>query len=319
MMKDIGAQMQKKTGALTPGELDASVFQMLDLCMAPGAFTLSVMSHNRHRNVLAHGITLPVRDGGHQLLVDRSQVRVEELDITMLATEFGCETIPQSHPDHGLFLTQQPFCDQQFQLILCDGQVLRNTVHPRSEHREIFEARRLADAQLILALQRIMPGGTIVMLLHKAEAYDTIELLHQFDSFSEIQLFKPIKHHQIRSSFYLIAKDVQPHAETAQAALKEWKKDWYRSTFGGENGTGEKDKDIDMKRAQDILDKFGGRLVEMAEPLWKLQADALAAKDFTRGVEGAVDPPVPTAANLPAVSGTAPPRYVPPHKRQVQI
>lgn len=283
--------------------------------MAPGAFTLSALNYNRDRTVVAHGITLPVKDGGHPLLVDRSRVQVEEMDLTMLATEFGCETIPQSHPDRDLFLTKQPFCDQQFQLILCDGQVLRNTLHPRSEHREGFEARRLANAQLILALQRIMPGGTIVMLLHKVEACDTIQLLYQFDSFSEVQLFKPIKHHEIRSSFYLIAKNVQPHAKTAQAVLKDWRKDWYHSTFGGENGTGEKDMNVDMEHMQDILDKFGGSLIEMGEPVWKLQADALAAKDFTRGVEETVDP-ASTTANSPAVFATAPQRYVPPHRRQ---
>ncbi|TID21551.1 S-adenosyl-L-methionine-dependent methyltransferase-like [Venturia nashicola] len=309
MMKDISDQMQKKTGALRPEELDALTLQILDLCMAPGAFTLSVMRHNRHRNVLAHGITLPEKDGGHPLWVDTSKVQVEELDLTMLATEFGCETIPRSHPDHDLFLTKQPFCDQQFQLILCDGQVLRNTVHPRSEHRERFEARRLAAAQLILALQRIMPGGTIVMLLHKVEALETIQLLFEFDSFSEIQLFKPIKHHEIRSSFYLIAKKVQPHADTAQAALKEWREDWYRSTFGGE-----KDKNVDMERIQYVLDTFGGRLIELGEPIWKHQADALAEKAFTRGTEEAINS-ASTEATPPIVTGSAPNRYVPPHRR----
>lgn len=218
--------------------------------------------------------------------------------------------------DHDIFLAQLPFHGQQFQLILCDGQVLRNTLHPRGEHREAFEARRLADSQLILALQLIKHGGPIVMLLHKVEAWDTIELLYQFDSFSEIQLFKPRKHHEIRSSFYLIAKNVQPYANAAQAALKEWKEDWYRSTFGGESGTGEKNSNHDIERMQGILDKFGGRLIEMAEPLWKIQADALAAKDFTRGLVEAVDP-ASTTADSPVVSETAPKRYVPPHKRQL--
>lgn len=299
--------MQRKTGALRPGKLGAPTFQILDLCMAPGAFTISALNYNP--GSFAYGITLPTKDGGHELQIKSTKVLVKELDVTMLATEFSCETIPESHPDRDLFLTEQPFADQRFQLILCDGQVLRSTLHRRSEHREAFEARRLADSQLILALHRIMPGGTIVILLHKAEACDTIDLLQQFKSFSEIELFKPIKHHAIKSSLYLVAKNVQPHAEAAQAALKEWKEDWYRSTFGGEKGTGEKLKYEKIERMQEILDEFGGRLIEMAEPLWEIQADALAAKDFTRDVEEAPDS-VSTTATPPASK-----RYVPPHKR----
>ena len=117
------------------------------------------------------------------------------MDVTMLASEFGVETIPTNHPDHSLFLAERPFLDEHFQLIFCGGAVLRN--HERSEHRLDFKRTRLTTSQLILAMQRIVPGGTMVVLLRRPDAWDVVHLLQQFNSCADIQLFKPYKKHAV--------------------------------------------------------------------------------------------------------------------------
>lgn len=151
--KPIDSPMEAKTSALTPGDLGVQPFQVLDLCMAPGGFTWGTLQYNRA--AIAYGITLPSKIGGYKNWFTLPPERIKFVDITMLANEFGVETIPMSHPDHSLFLTERPFADHRFQLIFCGGAVLRS--HERSEHRREFERTRLTMSQLILAMQRIIP------------------------------------------------------------------------------------------------------------------------------------------------------------------
>jgi hypothetical protein len=278
MTKQIAEEMQAKTTALTPGDLGLHTFQALDLCMAPGGFTWGTLEYNP--DAVAFGITLPPEIGGYRNWMTLPAEHVKFMDITMLASEFGIETISKSHPDYSLFLAERPFVDQGFQLIFCGGAVLRT--HERADYRQKFERTRLTTSQLILAMQRIVPGGTMVVLLRRPEAWDVVHLLYQFSSFANIQLFKPQKKHAIRSTFYLVAKNIQPEVESAKAALEEWKKSWSRATFGGNGGTGEEDPEMDADTVKEVLDNFGPKLIELATPLWKIQAHALKRQDFTK-------------------------------------
>ncbi|KAH6691816.1 hypothetical protein BKA61DRAFT_647904 [Leptodontidium sp. MPI-SDFR-AT-0119] len=255
MTKQIAEEMQAKTSALTPGDLGVQPFQVLDICMAPGGFTWGTLKCNL--DAIAYGITLPPEIGGYKNWFTLSAEYVKFMDITMLASEFGIGTIPTSHLDHSLFLTERPFVDHGFQLIFCGGAVLRT-------------------------MQRIIPGGTIAVLLRRPDAWDVVHLLRQFNSFANIQLFKPYKKHAVRSTFYLVAKNVQPEAESVNAALEEWKKSWSRATFGGDKETGEKDPDMDVEAVIKVLAEFGPKLIELAIPVWKIQADALERQDFTK-------------------------------------
>ncbi|QDS74423.1 hypothetical protein FKW77_006018 [Venturia effusa] len=275
MTKQIAQEMQEKTRAMTPGHLGAEIFQSLDLCMAPGGFTWGAKEYNTS-DAVAYGITLASEEGGHRNFYEDAIVKF--MDITMLAGEAGVDDIPQTHPDHSLFTANRPFLDQRFQLIFCGGAVLRT--QQRSEHRRDYERSRLTTSQLILAMQRILPGGTMVVLLRRPDAWDVLRLLHQFNAFAEIQLFKPSRKHAVRSTFYLVAKNVQSDCGTARAALEEWKQRWNRSTFGGDAGTGEKDPEADAEEVQNVLDGFGPRLIKLATHVWRIQADALDKQDF---------------------------------------
>ncbi|MCJ1436652.1 hypothetical protein MMC27_006033 [Xylographa pallens] len=231
MMRQIAEELHSQTQALSPSVMPGDVVRILDLCMAPGGYSAAALGVNRR--AMVRGISLPPSDGGHNLLLRSNrpgQMECLFLDITMLAGEFSVTLVPQGHPEHLRFVTDRPYFGQSFQLVFCDGQVLRT--HTRPKHREEFEALRLTLSQLILALQRIATGGTLIMLLHKVDSWQCIQLLYQFSQFAQIQLFKPQKKHALRSSFYLVAKNMQPDQQAAQSAVQQWKEAWWRGTFG---------------------------------------------------------------------------------------
>jgi hypothetical protein len=131
-------------------------------------------------------------------------------------------------------------------------------------------------------MQRIISGGTMVVLLRRPDVWDVVHLLHQFNYFADIQLFKPHKKHALRSTFYLVAKNVRPEAESARTALEAWKESWSRATFGGDDEKGERDPEIDDEVVEKLLEEFGPKLIELANPVWKIQADALKKQIFTK-------------------------------------
>lgn len=276
MMRQIAREMDKATEFLT----DLQTYEkpnlpppkVLDLCMAPGGFSSEARS--RLWMVEICGLTLPSSHGGHKLLINTGpMVKVEFVDITMLAAEMGAtnDDIPVDHPDSNRFLFDRPFYGQEFDLVLSDGQVLRT--HSRQNYRDKVEGVRLCVSQLIFAMQHIKAGGTFVMLLHKVYMWPMVKQLHTFSKFcSEVQLFKPAKKHAIRSSFYLVAKGVDPHAPAAVHAVKEWKQIWMSTTFGFSTWNYEDPSEDDVKS---VLADFGEKIVELSEPLWKIQSAAL--------------------------------------------
>ena len=280
MMRGIGDELHDATGAL---RIQGTSPEVLDLCMAPGGYTASALKFNPHARV--SGITLPEDEGGHQLLVkwgsSDSRVQVAQMDITMLWSEFCDESIPEDYPDkikvlHG----ERPYLDKSFDLVFCDGQVLRT--QKRSTFREGKENLRLICSQLILAMQRIRLGGTMIILLHRTDAWDTVKLLFQFNSFANIQLFKPQKKHGIKSSFYLIATHVNPTHSVAISAVKAWKEDWREATFAyRENTIGPgKTRARDNDEESHVLNEFGSTLIELGEPIWAIQRDNLRKAAF---------------------------------------
>lgn len=122
----------------------------------------------------------------------------------------------------------------------------------------------------------------MVVLLRRPDVWDVVFLLYQFDSFAKIRLFKPCKKHAVRSTFYLVAKDVRPGAEGARAAAEEWKESWWRATSGGGEETGERDPEVSGEGVEKVLEGFGDRLVGLADPVWKIQAGALERQDFSK-------------------------------------
>ena len=277
-MLEIGNEMQAQTGAVGLNNRSEDGLAILDLCMAPGGYSASALKCNPTAKAI--GITLPPDQGGHGVFLNSPLCTVLYHDITMFAKEFGVDEIPLIHPEHASFSMERPLINQRFDLVFCDGQVLRT--HKRPEHRDATEANRLTTSQLILALQRIRHGGTLIMLLHKIERFESMELLYTFSQFSDIEVFKPKKKHAIRSTFYLIARNVKPSAEAGRVAVAAWKKSWWNATFGGELGMGAARLQVDDEYAQGAIESFGLRLTTLARPVWRIQADGLSRSDFAR-------------------------------------
>lgn len=284
LMRRIGDELQASTKALSLPEPCAEV---LDICMAPGGYSASALKYSPHAHV--SGLSLPPSLGGHRILIPAApkdpRVYVKYVDITMLAAEYGVTEIPESHVDFSNFSFDRPWASKLFDLVFCDGQVLRT--HTRASYRERREAGRLTCSQLILTMQRIKPGGTLIVLLHKVEKWQTMSLLSLFDKISKIQLFKPAAAHRNRSSFYLIAKDVQPHQIEAVNAINEWKTAWKDATFAS---LVDEDNQVSLggpkKQVQDevlsLLASYGERLIELGEPVWRIQKDALSEAPWVK-------------------------------------
>lgn len=141
----------------------------------------------------------------------------------------------------------------------------------------------------------------MVVLLHRLENPYMVQFLYLFSRFADIELFKPAKKHAIRSSFYLVARNIRARSPEALEALGYWKRVWWNATFeegemnalemaGSERPSpiaditneaehvDEKfDESIERQKKEllHILDVFGEKLIELARPLWRIQIAAM--------------------------------------------
>ncbi len=269
MMQAIGKELQDATGAFS---FSNKMIQVLDLCMAPGGFAAYSLQENPMGVVDA--FSLPEAEGGHPVLVPKrdTRVRVCFTDITMWAEELGVDHIPDNHPDASKFQSAWPYRCRAYDLVICDGQALH--AHEVAEYRKRTEQTRLLNSQLVLGLQRIKAGGTMIVLLHKPYKWRCVKLLYTFSRFSDIQLFKPRRYHREKSSFYLIAKNVQPKSEAAIHAINTFRRLWCCATFETDQSEGENDE-RDGDDMGSILEEFGPAFIELARPIWAIQAAAL--------------------------------------------
>jgi 23S rRNA U2552 (ribose-2'-O)-methylase RlmE/FtsJ len=271
MMNEIAKSMDHHCNFLK--ELSALPYepQVLDLCMAPGGFTATTLRHDHRAKV--HGISLPVESGGHPMMmpdwVGSKRLAVLWLDITMLSSELGIPNIPPDHPDFSSFSTLRPWYGQQFDLIFCDGAVLRT--QDRANYRGKMESTRLLTSQLVLAFQRIKPGGTLICRLHKIEGVDTANLLCVLEKLSSMQVWKPPRAHITRSSFYVIAKGVQPQSPEGIRAINEWKKIWSDATLNTapteESHSFDSQDPSRIQDAEEIVRSFGQKLINLVSYL----------------------------------------------------
>ncbi len=149
--------------------------------------------------------------------------------------------------------------------------------------RESGEATRLVTSQLVLGLQRIRSGGTMVVLLHRADAWASVLVISMFVAFvDKVELVKPKMAHRKRSTFYLVAKGVSPEHEAAIEAVSRWKEQWSLSTFGlGDVKNVLGGAELEMiwsggeEKIREVLCEFGPESVRMAEPVFAIQTEAL--------------------------------------------
>ncbi|KAI1003827.1 hypothetical protein K3495_g4390 [Podosphaera aphanis] len=281
MMCQIGNELHHNTSALTPITVSDEGIQVLDICMAPGGISSTILKV--HQDAKISAITLPPSQNGLDILlhnweIDR-RIRYYFGDVTMLLTEMGGTTIPFGHPDATNFLTCRPFCDRKFDLVVCDGQVLQR--HQRSEFREKREPWRLLMSQLVLALTRIKSNGTLVLLLHNLDSWETIILVQTLNGFSSVELFKPRKAQGQTSLLYVVAKNIQAQGAEVNAAIKLWKEEWHMATFKSDKEYNQFQLRHD-KRTIEILRNYGKNLIHLGEPIWRIQRTALESARVQR-------------------------------------
>lgn len=279
MMKEIGSEMQHSTSAFTI--VDTGFWQpsVLDLCMAPGGFVATALDVNP--GACATGFSLPPADGGHKIhLPPELGVTIDFLDVTMLAADMGIADIPPEHPEASSFVRNRYLAPgQMFDLVLCDGQVLRT--HKRPSHREKLESSRLAVSQLALGLGHVRPGGSMIVLLHKVDDWNNVCLLYEFSKFADVKVFKPRMWHAKRGSFYMIATNIRSRNREAVLAVERWKREWEVATFGTEQQYRDivKGEELDVN---EVLEEFGPKLISLGKSIWKIQATGLRKAPFMR-------------------------------------
>lgn len=289
MMTKIGDEMQMKEKVILPRSKTINL-EVLDICMAPGGYSAAVLKHNSLATIC--GLSLPINEGGHDVLLPNWQrdkkVKIEFMDITMLAAEMGFpDLVTQGSPDASQFTNYIPYKSRVFDVVFCDGQVLHTHTRvglPIQVGRTKHEPPRLTAAQLTIALHRIKRYGTLVMLLHQAYSPHIIRLLESFNQFSNISLFKPKTSHHDRSSFYLVAKNVDPKHETVSDLLHQLQISWTASTiqnFDVQLPVDSPGVNDTSKTMETIMQIFGEKLIALAEPMWDIQKKALERKFLT--------------------------------------
>ena len=279
-MKRIGQEVHSRTSAFKVRNCPRP--DILNMGMAPGGFLATALGVNPESHALA--FTLPISEGGHKaLLPENPNVITRFLDVTMLAADLGVVDIPAEHVDAGNFLPAHFEPGQKFDLVMCDAQLARK--QPRTNYPGNFrDARRLTLAQLALGLERLRKGGTMVVLLNKVESWDrcTVPVLQRFSAFSTVRLCKPRNGHAKKSSFYMVAKDIDSEGSEAVLAVKEWKDLWRLATFGT---TQEYFDGIlaNEPPVAEVLEKFGPELISLGRSVWNIQAKALAKAPFIKG------------------------------------
>ncbi|KAJ3526636.1 hypothetical protein NM208_g11092 [Fusarium decemcellulare] len=278
MMQSIGRDLNKATGAFDLSGIRNPV--ALDMCAAPGGFLAQILK--KYPNARARAMSLPISKGGYKMRLQNSKLHVEFWDITTLAADMGLEKgqVPDSFPDADSLKFNKVFSNtKKHDLVVCDGAVLRT--HERPMWRETHEATRLTLVQFALGLEHLQVGGTMVILLHKLDSWRSFNLIHQFSKFSTVQLFKHPKNHKIRSSFYLVAKDIQADNKLVKEAIATWKELYRVTTFGMEEEY-YKMMWVDSKDVGAALDDFGESYVAMGRSIWKTQATALENASFMK-------------------------------------
>ena len=149
-----------------------------------------------------------------------------------------------------------------------------------------------------------------MILLYKIDTWDTVLTLRAFDRFASIALFKPLTAHKARSSFYLVAKNIQPHHKDALMAIQDWTKAWNDATFhaltveGREDafpGNGNQSTALGEQVAK-VMDEFGERLIMLGEDTWKIQEEAIRKSPWFKEMKAEERPRASTANGLQANS-----------------
>ncbi|CAK5280321.1 unnamed protein product [Mycena citricolor] len=249
-------------------------FRFLDLGCCPGGFSSYILNKNPFAQGL--GISSENETGGHPFLVEKrhqARFKVHYADLTY----YRLGPLPASVVRGSTkSLRALPFdCNKRFDVVLLDGKQIHRD--PKSNISDRFFV-----SELIIGLQAIKKGGTLVVRLIDPESVETAKLLHMFDLLaSSLDTFKPRTMHVARSTFYAVIKGVGegPKGGSLPHFINKLKELWVDLSLGGTEGAGRSlcHEDLDFIISIDELKatKNLDRLIKLSRAVWEVQAKAL--------------------------------------------
>ncbi|KAF7322301.1 FtsJ domain-containing protein [Mycena chlorophos] len=250
--------------------------RFLDLGCCPGGFTSYILSKNLAAQ--GHGISSEIETGGPRFLLEdrhRARFKISYADLSYyrlgpLPADVATKQQTKLKPVAGL-----PFdtTKRPFDIVLLDGHPLRCAGDPD----------RLLVSQLIMGLQWVKPGGTLIIRLADPEQAATAKLLFMLDGLStRIDTAKPRFVNATRSTFYVVAQGVGAGvgASCQPILIAKLKELWVDLMIGGVHGAGralnEEDLDFVVTTKELQQPEHLGRIVELSKRVWEVQARALS-------------------------------------------
>ncbi|KAI0699636.1 hypothetical protein C8T65DRAFT_613505 [Cerioporus squamosus] len=288
-MRNIMAELDNAANFVHPNP--STKVRFLDVGCAPGGFSSYVLQSVPSARGI--GISLPERMGGHALLLEQYlRRRYTHIQRDILEYDLSPAVSPIDLSNRPRKRLRDDFIGH-FPLVILDGHALRTYQHPSiatlSADADVLKAAhgayrdRLLITQIIIALESVSRGGTIVTRLSHIECFPASQLLFLLDSISdELVLHKPQTMHASRGTSYVIAKGVFRSEEQAGKRglyLQALRALWSEMQQGGPfNGVGRMlvEGDLDfVADAEAILDEYVDRLVELGRQTWATQVAGL--------------------------------------------
>ncbi|KAJ7633118.1 hypothetical protein FB45DRAFT_1058098 [Roridomyces roridus] len=233
-MKSVFKELDLRTGCIPR----RGPLRFLDLGCSPGGFTSYILS----KNSSAQG--LDRHRGRFKIFyADLGYYRLGPLPASVSGEKNTLPAVVQLPSD----LTAR-----KFDVVLLDGQQLRSNISTTTTTAS--GSNRLLISQLIIALQSLKKGGTLVIKLNDLELLSTAKLLYMLDRLSSnLQTFKSVEMHAARGG--------------------AWGWEWSAEGRVGRAVDGLKGLWVDT---EEIMEQGNlDRLVELGRGVWEVQAGAL--------------------------------------------
>ncbi|KAF9006832.1 hypothetical protein BDZ89DRAFT_1079550 [Hymenopellis radicata] len=234
------------------------------------------------------GVSLPPQQGGHKNLLEGKYLRrltLLEADMTMFnLTPDKPSLFRDSFPMEPI-----PSCisSKRFEFVLCDAHPV-----PTRDIPPPLISQRLLLSQLVMAFERVKPGGTIIIRFSHPERLDTAQYMYMFDRVSDgqVSVKKPETMHGTRGSFYLVAKNVGGTAESRaylETYLEELRRLWWEiSGEGARSLKQEEDMNFVAPLETMIRPEVLAMIVELGRPVWSVQLRQLERLDMKLAKRG---------------------------------
>lgn len=193
----------------------------------------------------------------------------------MLAREYDLDpSMVSSDNQFKNFLarSQNPWPTKSFDIILCNHGVARrgDKANPRPDEEVENDLLRMHAAHIMFSLLHVKEGGTVILLLKKIEAWDTIQILYAFSQFSELSTFKSTDIYAAVAPFVLVAKRVRPGSRAARDLYKKQKWLWLSVTapeaLNALVPISRKEPSI-----EEVLKSFGNEYLKLGRQPWEAQ------------------------------------------------